>query len=208
MSTARPFVLVVTALCALPACASMSDEQPPPPDQLPPVSAEQQQSFAEYLESQSPGAHHQQLEPLIGRFDAQVLHFMGPDQPPMESSGTMENSWTLGGRFVLSQYRGEAMGLPFEGLGLLGYDTLKQKYVGNWADSMATSLWPTATGDSNDDGNAITLSRVMTDQMSGELVKVRDVTTIVDHDHFTYEMFITRPGTEEAKALEIHYTRT
>ena len=207
MSSARPLVLL-TALCALPACAS-SDEQPPPPEgQLPPVTAEQQQSFEEYLETQAPGAKHQALEPLIGRFDAHVLHFNGPDQAPMESTGVVENTWTLGGRFVLSQYHGEVMGQPFEGMGLLGYDNQKQKYVGNWADSMATSLWPTATGDSNDDGNAITLSRVMADPMTGELIKIRDVTTIVDHDHITYEMFVTRPGADETKALEAHYTRT
>jgi len=208
MRSARRLALLVSALCALPACASSSEEQPPPPGQLLAGSAESPQSLEDYLESQAPGAHHQALEPLVGHFDARVLHFMGPDQPPVESSGTLENTWALGGRFVLSQFHGEAMGMPFEGLGLLGYDTLKQRYVANWADSMATALWPTATGESNDDGTAITLSRVMTDQFSGALVKVRDVTTIVDHDHITYELFITRPGTDEVKALEIQYTRT
>ena len=62
--------------------------------------------------------------------------------------------------------------------------------------------------DGSDDGTAITLSRVMTDQMTGDLIKVRDVTTIVDHDHITYEMYVTRPGAEESKAIEAHYTRT
>ena len=207
MSIARPLAVLVTALCLLPACSSPSEE-PLPPSQLPAITPEQQKAFEEYLQTQEPGAKHQQLEPLIGRFDAHVLHFMGPDQPPMESSGTVDNTWALGGRFVLTQFHGEVMGQPFEGLGLLGYDNGKQKYVGNWADSLATGLWPTATGDSNDDGSAITMSRVMTDEMTGQLIKVRDVTTIVDHDHITYEMFITRPGTEESKALEAHYTRT
>jgi hypothetical protein len=182
------------------------EEEPPAPTRLPPPVTEEE--IQQFVESQTPGAAHGKLEPLVGRFEAHVLHWSSPDQPPSESTGVLENSWALGKRFILSQYHGEEMGQPFEGLGLMGYDTSKQKYVGNWADSMSTALWPTGSGDVNDDGDAFTLSRVMTDPLSGLLVKIRDVTTIVDANHLTYEMFATYPGADEFKLLEAHYTRT
>lgn len=57
-------------------------------------------------------------------------------------------------------------------------------------------------------GDFITLSRVMTDPMIGGIVKIRDVTTIVDHDHTTHEMFAAHLGSEELELLEAHYVRT
>jgi hypothetical protein len=203
--TWSPLGLVVAALFCLPACASTEEE--PPPGEGPAITAQQQEELEAFLESQAPGAQHEKLAPLIGRFDAHVLHWMTPDQPPSESTGVLENTWALGGLFVLSQYRGEELGRPFEGLGLLGYDTLRQKYVGNWADSMSSAPWPTGTGELIEEDDALTLSRVMTDPMTGQLIKVRDVTTFVDKDHILYEIFVTRPGADETKVLEAEYTR-
>jgi hypothetical protein len=198
----------IAALCGLLGC--VSSEEPaslrvPPPAMTP---EQQQQMMQDYLAAQAPGEHQAHLEPLIGHFEAHVKQWMDPAAPPTESTGMVENSWVLGGRFVLTVYRGEDSGVPFEGMGLLGYDTLKQKHVSNWADSMGTFLWPTATGECSDDGNVIALTRVMTDPMTGGLIKIRDVTTIVDHDHITYEMFATHPGADEFKMLEAHYIRT
>jgi len=205
MKSARLAPVVVSVLCALPACMSYEEEPPGPPRLPPQVTAEEMQQF---VESQTPGAAHAKLEPLVGRFEAQVQQWSSPDQPPSASTGVLENSWALGKRFILSQYHGEEPGQSFEGLGLMGYDTTKKKYVGTWADSMSTALWPTGTGDVNDDGDAFTLSRVMNDPLTGLLIKIRDVTTIVDANHLTYEMFATYPGADEFKLLEVHYTRT
>jgi hypothetical protein len=199
-------LLAVISVCALLGCAS-GEEQAPPPGAPPAMTPEQQQAMQAYLEQQAPGEHQAHLEPLVGHFNARVKQWEAPNQPPTESTGVLDNTWALGGRFVLSQYHGEELGMPFDGLGLLGYDTVLQKHVSNWADSMGTFLWPTATGECSDGGKVITLSRVMNDPMTGGLIKIRDVTTIVDHDHFTYEMYFTKPGADEFKMLEAHYVR-
>jgi hypothetical protein len=205
--SSRQLGLPVLVLCALAGCASENDllERHSYPYSLTP---EQREALKDYPESQLPGEHHRNLDPLVGRFSATVTQWLEDGQPPMESTGVLENTWVLGGRFVQSLYRSDGPGPAFEGQGLLGYDTVRQRYVGNWADSMGTFLWPVGTGECSDDGKAFTLTRVMTDPMTGGLVKIRDVTTIVDDDHITYEMFATHPGTDEFKMLEAHYTRT
>lgn len=201
---------VAALACALCGCASSYESEPAPPPAAPSpdMTPEQQQAIDDYLASQAPGDHHRHLEPLVGHFNATVLHWQAPGGPSVESTGVLDNTWALGGRFVLSQFRGEELGGPFEGMGLLGYDTVKQKHVSNWADSMGTFLWPTATGECSEGGDVITLTRVMTDPATGGLVKIRDVTTIVDHDHITYEMFATHPGSDEFRILEAQYVRS
>jgi len=188
-------------------CAS-SEAPPPSPLETHVVTAEEEQAFRDYLERQQPGAQHHALEPLIGHFQAQVLHWMAPGQEPASSTGTLDNSWALGGRFVLSQFHGDAAEQPYEGMGLLGYDTVRERYVGNWADTMGTFLWPISSGDLDSGRNTLSMSRVMNDPLSGDLVLIRELTTIEDADHITYEMFVTHPGTDEYKTLEVHYVRT
>ena len=51
------------------------------------------------------------------------------------------------------------------------------------------------------------MNRDMLDPLSGKMMHVRDVTTRVDKDHHTFEMFESLPDGKERKSLEIHYTR-
>jgi hypothetical protein len=216
--TGRAGARVLSMVCALGAAlgCSSSEEQPPAygasgaageAETAPPTPAETQAAMQAYLESQAPGEHHEHLAPLVGSFDAQVKHWMDPALPPEESTGVLENTWALGGRFVLSQFEGVELGQPFQGLGLLGYDTVKHKHVGTWADSMGTFVWPIATGECSDGGEVITMSRVMTDPMTGGLVKLRDVTSLADPDRITYEIFATHPGRDEVRMLQATYVR-
>ncbi len=46
----------------------------------------------------------------------------------------------LGGRYLQHETKGKAMGMPFEGLGLTGYDNIQRKYVTIWLDNMGTGI--------------------------------------------------------------------
>src|SRR3989442_441387 len=48
----------------------------------------------------TPGEAHKWLEPVVGTWDAKITMWMTPGAPPQESTGTSENKWVLGGRFV------------------------------------------------------------------------------------------------------------
>jgi hypothetical protein len=98
----------------------------------------------------------------------------------------------LGERFVAQHYKGEAMGQPFEGLGLVGYDNHKKEYTGTWADSMTTAV-TTAHGKYDAAKKTFTFRNEMFDPYVGVKVKTRDVWRIIDKDTQLQEMYRRTP---------------
>src|SRR6185295_18628018 len=80
------------------------------------------------------------LDALVGNWTTHVKWWMAPGAPAQESDGTAQMSWAFGGRYLHEADTGTAMGMPFEGMGVTGYDNLKKKYVGSWIDSMGTGI--------------------------------------------------------------------
>lgn len=78
-----------------------------------------------------PTPEHQRLEKDAGVWDA-VATFFGPNGE--ENSKGVETNRMLGGFWLVSEFKGEFFGAPFEGRSQLGYDPIKKKYVGTWID--------------------------------------------------------------------------
>jgi len=150
----------------------------------------------------APGDHHKHLAAGIGKWDVAVKLWMAPGQPPAESTGTMESSWLLGGRFVETTYKGDLMGMPFEGHGVDGYDNGAHQYVSTWADNMGTMMMY-FTGTCSDDGKVRTMTADFTDPVTGQKMKNRSVTTVKDASSFTYEAWMVDGEGHEFKQMEM-----
>ena len=79
-----------------------------------------------------------------------------PNAPPMETSGSTETEMILGGRFLVDHTTGEFNGQKFEGMGISGYDNIKQKYISVWLDTMGTGMM-TAEGQADAKGKVLDL---------------------------------------------------
>jgi len=133
---------------------------------------------------------------------------MGPGDP-MVTTGVMENTLALGGRFLRQEYTGDPNDGPFsnfEGRGYWGYNTVTKKYEGFWIDTASTSM-QNETGDVDAAGKVWTMVGQMTDPQSGKPMTKRSVITLQDEDHHKIEMFFQGPDGNEFKAMEIKYTR-
>ena len=164
------------------------------------------QQWAKYAQ---PGEHHARLQPFVGQWSLTVRSAMAPGQPLQEGTGTAEYEWILGGRYVLEKIRGSSGtegGTPFEGMGVFGYDNLKQKYVAMWIDNMTTGL-ATFEGTCDASGKVFTLLGQDTDPMTGKPMKVRSVLRIVDENKWVSETYIEGPDGKEFRAVELTYTR-
>ena len=166
-----------------------------------------QAMWAEYEKLGTPGEHHKKLEPMVGRFKTTTRMWMDPSQPPEESTGSSDNKWILGNRFVRSEYKGQMMGKLFDGIGLMGYDNAKKCYVSTWCDSMSTSIMPVSEGRMDSSGKVMTTTVTMDDPVTGKPSTMRQVTTIKNSDEHRFEMWATGPDGKEFKTLEIVYTR-
>src|SRR5262245_26127159 len=72
----------------------------------------------------TPGEHHKVLDFKVGKWTCKASMFMAPGMPPMESELKSETKWIMGGRYLHDSVSGSFMGMPFEGMGVSGYDNL------------------------------------------------------------------------------------
>src|SRR5262249_19692746 len=128
-----------------------------------------------YMKAGTPGPQHKRLDAMAGSWTYKLKMWMDPNQKtPMESHGTAERKWILGGRFLQEDVhdKGEMFGQPFTGFGITGYDNMQKKYTAMWIDSMTTSII-TSLGTADASGNVITFRSEQLDPLTGKPFKSR-----------------------------------
>lgn len=152
------------------------------------------------------GDGHERLEPFVGTFNAVVKMWMAPGDP-MESTGTMENAFELGGRFLKQVYTGDANDGPvpdFRGRGYWGYNTATNEYEGFWIDTASTVMQHDR---GTLDGDTWTMIGSMTNPQTGAAMKKKSIIRLESGDRHVMEMYLDIPGMGEVKTMEITYTR-
>jgi len=165
------------------------------------------QQMAEYMEKYAtPAEHHHHLEMLAGRWTTRTTFWAAPGAPPTESTGAAEHKMILGGRFLVTSYKGNFMDTPFEGMGLAAYDRYRNKYVETWVDSMGTMVL-VSEGACDGTGKRRTVTAEFTDPMTGADTTFRSVYRIIDEDHYVLELHSSLPDGGEFKIFEIAHSR-
>jgi hypothetical protein len=193
-----------TAAGAALAVPAAQDKPAPDKQAAPGAAGDQQKMMEEMMKMMAPGPEHQRLQPLMGSFACETTSFMNP-QGPEKSKASQDVTWILGGRFLMSKYSGTAAGMPFEGVGMDGYDKMKKMYVGNWYDTMGTGIL-SYEGSMDAAGKVLTMKGTYDDPMTGDKNPVKMVTTIVDPNKHSFEMFTTMNG-QEMKMMEMTCSR-
>ena len=172
-----------------------------------PSEADMAKMMADYEKLMTPGAEHQLLGKFSGEWNIESKWYPGKGAPAMESKATNSTKWILNGRFLQSDFRGDMMGKPFQGIGIEGFDTFKKKYTMIWLDETSTAIY-TAEGTASPDGKTITYMGKHDDPMTGAKdLDVKYVGMIVDDNKHTFQI-IEKPGTpDEYTAMEMVYTR-
>jgi Protein of unknown function (DUF1579) len=197
----KRIVCTVIALAMLASIAAMAADE-----KKPAVPAAQQQAAQDAMKLVMPGEHHAHMKKLVGEFDYTIKMFM-PGMAPQEFTGHRSAKMIMGDRYLDESYTGTFMGMPFEGHGTMAYDNVQKKYLSTWIDNMGTGIM-FGSGMCEANGTVWNMNADMADPMSGQMVKTRSVTKLVDADHMTMEMY--GPGTDgkEMKSMEISATRS
>ena len=121
-----------------------------------------------------PTQEHGWLQKFTGEWRTESKGTMGPDQPPIQCSGTL-SSRKLGEFWIVNEMKGEMSGAPMTGIQTIGYDEVKNKYVGTWVDSMTAFMWQ-YEGSVNSSGKVLRLDADGPNFMGdGKLTKFQDV---------------------------------
>ena len=223
-----PKTLPRILLAATLAAAAPAQEQPPAGGEAA-EEAEAESPTPEEAEAErlrqlvEPGEHHAHLDRLAGEWELTLRLWPTPDGEPVESSGTAEGRWILGGRFLWTIYRAELFGEPFEAWAVEGYDNQAEEYVGTWRDSQGTYTLiyrgkcrasrppdpdaeePAEPPDPEElvEGSFRTMQSKLTDPVSGEVFSVKNEITLEDDGSFLLESFVVLSPEESLKNLEI-----
>lgn len=163
--------------------------------------------FQEYVEKfGSPGPEHKLLEPLVGSWHAKVTTWLDPGRTPQTSDGTVQRRSIMGGRFIQETCEGKMMDKPYEGLGTIGYDRAKKRFVSSWIDSMTTAIH-LCDGTYDESSKTWTFKHEGECPVTGKHARMRNTLRIVSADEQRMEMFKQLGDAKEVKTMEIVLTR-
>jgi hypothetical protein len=158
------------------------------------------------MKAATPGPEHAFLASVEGQWAATTKTMMDPTKDPEVTHGTSVNRMILGGRYLLQEFKGVSMGMPFEGLGWTAYDNVQKKYVATWIDNMGTGIM-TMTGNYDAANKSLVMTGNYPSPVTGEMMNTRSVTRIVSPDQHVFEMYGPGPDGKETKMMEITYDR-
>lgn len=161
-----------------------------------------------WMEFATPGEMHKMLAKFDGNWTGTTTTWMEEGAKPMTSQSECTNKMIFDGRYQHSTYKGNFMGMPFEGMSIMGYDNAKKKFVSTWIDNMGTGMMH-AEGDWNPAKKSIEFKGKMTDPSRPEKdCDVREVYTFTDDNNHMLEMYGPDWKTgKEMKTMEIKFVR-
>jgi hypothetical protein len=150
------------------------------------------------------GPEHEILKNDVGTWDATVESYMPGAPTPMTSKGTETNT-LVGGLWLVTDFKADMMGMPFQGHGITGYDANKKKYVGSWVDTMSSGL---GLSESTYDAGTKTMTGTFEGpDPSGQIMKMKSVVAWKDPDTRVFTMSGTGPDGKDVKFMTITYKR-
>lgn len=201
----RPSILVglllgLTVAAGLGAARAPQDAAPPGMD--PGMAAQMEEMMARGQALATPGEAHALLRYFVGEWTGEFSIMGMPPTPSTQSVAAI-----MDGRFIRTDYRGEMMGQPMTGLGLIGFDNYKKKFVQTWCDSAGTALHY-SEGMLSADGKTISLWGTLDEWMTGEMDKpVRYVYRILDDDTYAFEVHDLGIVPGDTKVIEATFRR-
>lgn len=162
----------------------------------------EEKAWKEYM---SPGEAHKMLARSSGEWNEELTMWMDAGSPPTKHTATAVTKMIMDGRYQQTLHKGTFNGMPFEGVGITGYDNAKKVFFSTWIDNMGTGIMY-SEGKWKEPGKSIEFTGKTFDPVSGKELIVRDVLRVIDNNTQLMEMYTTKDG-KEYKSMEIRLTR-
>jgi len=113
----------------------------PAADPAAPADEDQAQALtARYARAAAVGDEHKWLAQLAGKWKTVTKTIIKAGIPPVESAGTSEFKLLMDGRFVIENNNSTGAPGPSQGMGIVGFNNVTQKYERVWFDTKSTAM--------------------------------------------------------------------
>ncbi len=155
--------------------------------------------------AQEPPKEMEHFKADVGTRDCE-MRMWNPEDPkaePAVSKGS-ETNFLMGGMWLISHFKGEMMGMPFEGSGQFGFNPEKKKYTGTWVDTM--SPYPMAVEGTWDEKTQTMTETGIAKDPTGTEHKMKMITVYNKDGTKVFTIYALADG-KEVKAMEMKYTK-
>lgn len=125
--------------------------------------------------------------------------------PIVEISGTSTIQPILQGGFMQEHLEAEAMGMPYSGVGILGYDRVGNRLNALWVDSFGALI--KTSGHYDSEKRVHSLVGEAQDAMSEQPRRVKQVSRVLEGDRHVFEIYELSPAGDERLVIELFYER-
>ena len=200
----KSVILVLVAafgagLLATTQALSQEEKQPGMPEM---DMAQMMEMYAKY---NAPGEPHARFKDVVGIWETESKMWMGPGEPTV-SQGKSKMQLLLDGRYLMEHYLCSSPEMPFEGIGINGYDNHTKKYFSIWLDSMSTG-YVVMEGTRDETTKTTTYLGEYDDPFMGHS-KVKSTMCEVSDDKCVLKMYRVLPDGKEQQSMEVTYTRS
>ncbi len=140
------------------------------------------------MEVGTPGKEHAMLAKDDGVWAGETTMWMTPDGPPMKSAAVVTNKMIMNGHYQQMTYKGDMMGMPFEGSSTTGYDNAKKVFTSSWVDNMSTGIMY-MEGPWDEASKSITFTGKMLCPANGKMCEMKQVYKFIDDKTQVMEMY-------------------
>ena len=159
-----------------------------------------------------PGEKHKWLEPLVGKWNVEMLVWPAAGAQPITSKEmTATREWTLGGRYLLENLAGNFAGNPANRIATLSFNNLEERFELSTIDTFEPGqMWYRSSTVGNP--NRISMSGENTEAGFGAKPtgRKRDLRFDIEisADRNVQKIYVKYPGEAEYLFVEQRFTRT
>ena len=184
--------------------AMITPQEETPQDEKPAAQMSEEEMMKKWAEANALNEYHEAFGRAAGEWVAYSTKYEY-DGSKTESVDSASNALIMDGRFLKLEYSGDWDGMPFNGLGFTGYDTVRKEHFTIWFDNFSTGPM-VARGKAGDDDDVVTVIADQVNPVDGSKYKQELVTRIVSADEHHLDMYMHTPA-GKMHQMHIKYVR-
>lgn len=167
------------------------------------MDAQTQDPWTEYM---TPSEVHSLLAGYTGSFKMEITMPAGEGKEPVVININSEHSMLLGGRFLEMKQQGNMMGMDYQSIMTIGFNTIDKKMALTTITNMGTGTL-SLFGNWDNKTRTADLSGQLMNPVSREIINVRQTIAFIDKTTILIESFDQEGNKPEKKTVQYKLTK-